>query len=260
MANTSSRMAMSHFWCVIVYAIYPQCTEKSQVDGFLYCVHRYLFSHGSVYFSARFAQLGIRDHEALSTIISLGDIKREDFEPFLSVLYPDFEEHDLSYEQWRSVLYLSTRWGFASRRRLALESIKPPTPYDRLLLARQHAVDHWVAPALIALCERTAPLSLDEARGMDIEDVVLIATMREEIFRFGVSAAEIPRRVEAMQAEALVRVAGDDMSLASSMSGATEQKPSPTVIATVGSDLKKCHGTKAVVTEPSKGMSGWKIW
>ncbi|KAH9174998.1 hypothetical protein EDB89DRAFT_429834 [Lactarius sanguifluus] len=232
------------------------------VDGFLYCVHRYLFSHGSVYFSTRFAQLGVRDHEALSTIVSLGNVEREDFEAFLSVLYPDFEERDLSYEQWRSVLYLSTRWGFASRRKLALESIKPPTPYDRLLLARQYAVDHWVSPALIALCERTAPLSLDEARGMNIEDLVLIATMREEIFRFGVSAAEIPRRIEAMQAEALVRVAGDDVSLASSKSKATEQGPGSMANATVDSDLEQFHGTKTVVTEPFKGktpLSGWNL-
>ena len=175
-----------------------------------------------------------------------------------------FEEQDLSYEQWRSVLHLSTRWGFASRRKLALESIKPPTPYDRLLLARKYAVDHWIVPALTALCERTAPLSLGEARGMNIEDVVLIATIREDIFRFGVSAAEIPRRVEAMQAEVLVRVAGDDVSLASSTSGVAEQGPGSTVNATVSSDLevRSCNGTKTAVIEPVKGktpMSGWNL-
>ncbi|KAI9465226.1 hypothetical protein BJY52DRAFT_1114002, partial [Lactarius psammicola] len=205
-------------------------------DGFLFCVHRYLFSHDSLYFSNRFTQLGVRDHEALSTIVSLGDVECEDFEAFLSVLYPHFEEQDLSYEQWRSVLHLSTRWGFASRRRLALESIKPPTSYDRLLLARKYAVDHWVIPALTALCERTAPLSLDEARRMNIEDVVLVATVREDIFRSGGNATEIPRRVEAMQAEVLVRFADDDESLASSTSGATEQGPGSTVNATISSD------------------------
>jgi len=88
MANTSSMTAMSHFWCVMLYGICPQCTEKSQVDGFLFCVHRYLFSHDSLYFSTRFTQLGVRDHEALSTVVSLGDVECEDFEAFLSVLYP----------------------------------------------------------------------------------------------------------------------------------------------------------------------------
>lgn len=94
-------------------------------------------------------------------------------------------------------------------------------------------MDHWIVPALTALCERTAPLTLDEARGMDIEDVVLVAAAREHILRFGLSRAEIPHRVEAMQAEALIRIAGDDVSLASSTSGATEQSGS-TVNATIG--------------------------
>ena len=38
--------------------------------------------------SLRFAQLGIRDHEALPSIISIGDVGRNDFEALLSVLYP----------------------------------------------------------------------------------------------------------------------------------------------------------------------------
>ena len=63
--------------------------RKSQVNGFLYCVHRHLFSRDSVYFSTRFAELGVHDHEALSTIVSLGDVECEDFETFLSVLYPE---------------------------------------------------------------------------------------------------------------------------------------------------------------------------
>ena len=48
----------------------------------------------------------------------------------------NFEELSLSYEQWNSVLHLSTRWGFVSLRKLALNAIRPPTAFDRLLLAR----------------------------------------------------------------------------------------------------------------------------
>ncbi|KAH9174991.1 hypothetical protein EDB89DRAFT_429439 [Lactarius sanguifluus] len=173
------------------------------IDGTLYCVHRYFFSRDSVYFSTRFAQLDIRDHEALPTIISLGDIERKDFEALLSVLYPvDFEGHELTYEQWKSVLHLSTHWGFTSLRKLALNSIKPPTPHDRLVLARAYSVNHWVLPALTALCERTLPLSLDEAQQMAMEDVILVARVREEI-RGGtlrVDVTDIPRRVEVAQA------------------------------------------------------------
>jgi hypothetical protein len=116
--------------------------------------------------------------------------------------YSDFEGHDLSYEQWKSVLHLATRWGFVSLRRLALGSIEPPTPFDQLLLARSHSVDEWVLPALSELCERTVPLSLNEARQMSIEDVVLVNTVREDIrhHTLQVDLAEIPRCIEAAQA------------------------------------------------------------
>jgi hypothetical protein len=100
------------------------------------------------------------------------------------------------------VLKLSTLWGFGSLRKLAVASIKPPTSHDQLLLARTYSIDHWVIPALSALCERVAPLSLDEARGMKIEDVIIVAMVRENIRdqAVRVEAAEIARRVEAAQA------------------------------------------------------------
>ena len=121
------------------------------------------------------------------------------------VFFRNFEESDLSYEEWKSVLHLSTRWGFASLRKRALSSIEPPTPHDRLLLARTYSVNDWVVPALSALCERTTPLTLSEARQMSIEDVVLVSTVREHIrgCMLQVDSAEISLRVEAEQLIAL---------------------------------------------------------
>ncbi|KAI9452806.1 hypothetical protein F5148DRAFT_496055 [Russula earlei] len=173
---------------------------EQMVDRTLYCVHRYFFSRDSAYFSTGLAQFDIRDHETLPTIISLDKIERNDFDAFLSVFYPEsFEENDRSYEQWKSVLHLSTRWGFASMRKLALATINPPTPYDRLLLARTYSVDHWVVPALSALCEKAEPLTFSEAREMDIGDVVLVATVRENIrsHKLQVDAVDVPHHVEA---------------------------------------------------------------
>ena len=117
----------------------------------------------------------------------------------------NFEGNDFSYEKWKSVLHLSTHWGFASIRKLALGSINPPTPHNRLLLARTYSVDDWVIPALSALCERATPLSLSEARQMSIEDVVLVSTVREDIrsHALQVDSAEIPLRVESEQLGAL---------------------------------------------------------
>ncbi|KAI9441586.1 hypothetical protein H4582DRAFT_2207568, partial [Lactarius indigo] len=203
--------------------------------------HAYFFKDGnvtflvrnhSVYFSTRLAQLDIRDHEALPTIISLGDIERKDFEALLSVLYPvNFEGHELTYEQWKSVLHLSTHWGFTSLRKLALNSIKPPTPHDQLVLARTYSIDHWVLPALTALCERTLPLNLNEARQMSMEDVILVATVREEI-RGGtlrVDVADIPRHIKVAQAgERNCPIMGDDIYWGGPKSGTTGQDLDPT--------------------------------
>jgi hypothetical protein len=114
------------------------------------------------------------------------------------------------------VLELSTLWGFGSLRKLAIASIKPPTSHDQLLLARTYSIDHWVIPALSALCERVAPLSLDEARVMKIEDVIIVATVRENIRdqAVRVEAAEIARRVEAAQAGKLSSAGVVDVSSA----------------------------------------------
>ena len=76
----------------------------------------------------------------------------------------------------KSVLHLSTRLCLTSIRRLALSSIEPLTPHDRLLLVRIYSPDDWVVPALSALCERAAPLTLLEAREISTEDVVLAST------------------------------------------------------------------------------------
>ena len=126
------------------------------------------------------------------------------------------------------MLDLSTCWDFTSVRRLALNNIQPPTPHDRLILARTYSVDHWVVPALSALCERDAPLSLDEARQMDIEDVVLVATVREDVrgHNLQVDAAEIMRRVGAAQARKPVHIDSVDVSPAVPTSGTVERASS----------------------------------
>ena len=181
----------------------------------------------------------------------------------------NFEEHDLSYEQWKSVLDLSTRWGFTSLRKLALRSIKPPSAYDRLLIARKYAVDHWVVPALTALCSRTDPLSLDEACAIGMEDVVLVATVREGIrgkeIRSGMSLAEISRCVqEVMRTGVPIPFEGEEVSPMAPASGSTEQRPGPMLNATVGPSLevRSRNDIRTTVTEPIEDdtpVGGWNL-
>jgi len=171
--------------------------------------------------------------------------------PVLTTPDRNFDQHNLSYEQWRSVLHLSSRWGFASLRKLALRSVKPPTACDRLLLARTYGVDNWVLPALSALCERTVPISLVEARQMSIEDVVLVATVREDICNHG-SRAEVPLLIETTQAR-IAHAAGDDIPPASSNNKASEKDPDSTevVAAGPGPEGGSDSGSKTVATAPS---------
>jgi len=64
---------------------------------------------------------------------------------------------------------------------------------------------------------------------MNIEDVVLVATVREDIRNHAlqVDAAEIPRRVEAAQAGKLVRIDSFDVPSTVPTSGAVGQASSP---------------------------------
>ena len=141
-------------------------------------------------------------------VIQLDDVKSVDFDAFLSILYPQYVNlidqsiqhqtrdsylslipsprnfntlEERSFEEWSSILDLSTRWGFTSIRDLAIRCLKPPSPLRRLILARKCAVEEWVNPALLELCERPEPLSLDEARLMDFEDVVLVGSVRQNV-------------------------------------------------------------------------------
>ena len=141
----------------------------------------------------------------------------------------DFEDTGFSYEEWKSVLHLSTRWGFAAIRKLALSSIVSPTRHDLILLARTDSVDHWVVPALSELCKRIAPLTLSEARQMDIEDVVLVVTVRETIRSrsFQVKAAEISRHIVAAQAGILAGCEGLAVLLSIPQRGTSVSAPSP---------------------------------
>lgn len=167
----------------------------------------------------------------------------------------NFDENNLSYEQWRSVLHLSTRWGFASLRKLALRSVRPPTPSDQLLLARTYDVGHWVLPALSALCERTTPISLNEARQMRIEDVVLVATVREDIRNDG-SKTEIPLRIEATQAK-IAQTAGDVIGPGTLKSVVVSKEPvlAEAVNASPGAEGYSDNGSKTVATSPDEDKS-----
>jgi len=154
-----------------------------RVQNTLYCLHRSLLCRGSKKFENILSELSAQQESSTSPTIPLNDVKVVDFDAFLSILYPQNYNtlEGRTFEQWSAILDLSTRWGFTNIRDLAIRCIKPPNPLDRLLLARKHAVEAWTLPALLELCERPEPLSLEEARLMDFEDVVLVGSVRQTV-------------------------------------------------------------------------------
>jgi len=153
------------------------------VDSILYRVHRYFLCRDSNEFMTRLSGLPAPQEGAFPPVISLENVKSKDFDAFLSVLYPlNFNSsEERSFEELSSILDLATRWGFTSIRDMAIRCLKPPTPYHRLILGRKSVVEEWILPALQELCERPEPVTLDEARVMDFEDVVLVESVRETI-------------------------------------------------------------------------------
>jgi len=100
-----------------------------------------------------------------------------------------------------------------------------------------------------------------------MDDVVLVATVREEIrgkeIRTGVSPTEISRRVlEVMQAGTPIPVEGNEVPPVAPASGSTEQRPGSTLNATVGPGLgaRSRNDIETTATAPVKSdtsRGGW---
>lgn len=86
---------------------------------------------------------------------------------------------------------------------------------------------------------------------MSIEDVVLVATVREDICNHG-SRAEIPLLIETTQAR-IAHAAGDDVPPASSNNKASEKEPDSTDIVGAGPvpEGVSDSGSKTAATAPS---------
>jgi hypothetical protein len=110
------------------------------------------------------------------------------------------------------------------------------------------------------MCKRTMPITLKEARQMSIEDVVLIATMREEIRSLGpfFDTAGIERRIEAAQLGS-VNVASDDLSSVCPESGAAKKESPKEAVTGTGAKADSYNGTNEVavaITSRALDMKG----
>jgi hypothetical protein len=83
---------------------------------------------------------------------------------------------------WTAVLALSTLWDFASIRFWAIrELLDLTTPVDRLVLARDFAVNEWRADAFLNVCLAPSWPSDDDCRRLGMETMIKVGCAREAL-------------------------------------------------------------------------------
>jgi hypothetical protein len=84
-----------------------------------------------------------------------------------------------SLSQWGGILHLADKWGFADIRDAAATAIYPlASSVDKIVLGRQYKLDDWVSSGFVDLLQREDDLTLEEAKLLTLEDVVMIGKGR----------------------------------------------------------------------------------
>ncbi|KAI5983060.1 hypothetical protein EDD15DRAFT_2179678, partial [Pisolithus albus] len=118
--------------------------------------------------------------------VILQGISKKEFESLLrAFMYRSVYGQDLDRNQWISVLKLSTMWDFHGLRNAAIQhldvSSKSLNPIDKVELALQYDIKEWLLPALLALAQRSAPISVEEGRRIGFENALKLASVREKL-------------------------------------------------------------------------------
>ncbi|KAL1700673.1 hypothetical protein EV121DRAFT_182793, partial [Schizophyllum commune] len=159
---------------------------KLQVhDGTIYNVHRYFFDA----YSSRFAEEYLSEVDLVDEedhAIKLSDVSRQDFDRFLSLIYPSCVSLDVrdihTADEWLSVLRLATRWSFGDLRALAIRELEPiASAVDKVVIARELGKPEWLLPALVDVCMAPQWLNLEDAERLGIRTVVEVGRIREEM-------------------------------------------------------------------------------
>jgi len=152
------------------------------VEGVLYNIHRYFFQRDSSNFASMFSipfggrGQGLTDDEP----ISLVNIKAQDFDLFLSILYPtEFGVFcACTVDEWAAVLYLADKWNFKSIKNLAINKLALiASPIDRIVLGRNYQINEWLGDAYRDVCTRADPLTYEEGVRLGMEDVINISAI-----------------------------------------------------------------------------------
>ncbi|VDC02852.1 unnamed protein product [Peniophora sp. CBMAI 1063] len=142
----------------------------------------------------------------------LEDVTSTELDALLSILTRSFTDSGLDvlpYDGLTAALKLSTRWDLASVRHLVLNRLDEVVrPMQRLALARSFDVKGWLPRALVDICERPEPLSLDDILQMAPEDIALVTQVRERARGLNATitpeSADIAKRISDISATSCI--------------------------------------------------------
>ncbi|KAH7916587.1 hypothetical protein BJ138DRAFT_289051 [Hygrophoropsis aurantiaca] len=160
------------------------------VEDTLFRVPRHPFIDGSDLFRQMF-ELPVpdgaqEDGSSDEHPLRLEQIKQTEFRQLLKVLFPDYtrsKKLPKSFAEWRSVLRLSTMWGFDNARDQAIKSIGAMTmdPVDKISLAKDYDVDEWLVPAIHDLVKRKEPIGVKDVEKLGLDLALKVAAIRERL-------------------------------------------------------------------------------
>ncbi|KAF9642120.1 hypothetical protein BDM02DRAFT_3106039 [Thelephora ganbajun] len=170
-----------------------------QVNSCLYRVHKHFFLSEAGFFKDMFAlPQYVNGGEAKSkegttddTPIVIPHVTCKEFEALLDFFYYRFssKEETRSLDQWVSLLSISTRFQLDRIRRRAISEIEGHHPQlhavDKVVLSVKHSVDPWLIPAYCDICDRTEPLTDQEAEKLGAVTTARLARARELLRKSG---------------------------------------------------------------------------
>ncbi|KAG1815163.1 uncharacterized protein BJ212DRAFT_1273198 [Suillus subaureus] len=114
---------------------------------------------------------------------TLDDVKSEDFERFLWVIYnPQYSIYDAPFDTWLSILKLADRWSFCNIKDLAVRELEKLNiePIEKIVAYHEYKINKTLLlPAYTAMCKRDKPLTLAEGTSLGMETVLRLADARE---------------------------------------------------------------------------------
>jgi hypothetical protein len=151
------------------------------VENRLFKIHH----HFLVRESEKFRSIIMRPRAPSDNIIMLPDVTCHEFECLLDFFYNGMhDDYGPAFREWLALLSIATRFGMDKIRRGVIFQIESQPfemdPIEKILLAKLHGIDGWLAPAYADLCLRAEPLQGWEAEKLGLAVTVMLAQAREK--------------------------------------------------------------------------------